>query len=144
MGDWWLKDFPMCAIKLLPSPRWPRYHLHGKANAKHLPSLHPPQPCRDCGSHNSQLSVHPKQSDMRTHAEAHSTVPATVRGEALLTHTCAHPLEGLWVRHSEILVSEAAGWKCGNNQSSVLIYLLNTFQDILTKTRLIFISGGRF
>lgn len=130
------KTAPKSTVTSLP------FAWQGKC--QHLPSLHPPQPCRDCGSHNSQLSVHPKQSDMRTHAEAHSTVPATVRGEALLTHTCAHPLEGLWVRHSEILVSEAAGWKCGNNQSSVLIYLLNTFQDILTKTRLIFISGGRF
>lgn len=81
---------------------------------------------------------------MRAHTEAPIIVPATTRGEALLTHVCAHPHEGLEGRHTETLVPEAASWKCGNNQSSVLIYLLNTFQDILTKTRLIFISRGKF
>lgn len=113
-----------------------------------FPFLHPPHLCGDCRSHHSLLLHVLIRLTEDPHTSTHHHIHKDQTPEAqdgCFTHTCVHPHECLWVRPTrEDLFPVSLQKQCGNNHSSMLIYLLNTFQDILTKTGLIFISGGKF
>lgn len=62
-----------------------------------------------------------------------------------LTHSWTHKQVPPGQTHQGKLASSKHLQKqCGNNHGILLIYLLNTFQDTLTKAGLIFISREQF
>lgn len=116
-----------------------------------FPFLHPPHLRGDCSSHHSLLlcvlSRLTRGQRTLTPAPHHHIRKdqAPEAEDSCFTHTSAYPHECLWGRPTrEDLFPVSLQKQCGNNHSSMLIYPLNTFQDILTKTDLIFISGGKF
>lgn len=79
-----------------------------------------------------------------------TTPPSRLQGTPMeqnlgLTHFWTHKQVPPGQTHQRKLVSSKHLQKqCGNNHGIMLIHLLNTFQDTLTKTGLIFISREQF